>query len=321
MAVPTGTFSRHAAVGAREALADMIYDISPTDTPFLSNVSHSSADSVLVEFQTDDLASATNQLVLEGDDATTDTAIATNRLANYMQIMDKVPRVTGTLQASNMAGKRNEMSTQVIKRGRELKRDMETALTSNAAADNGSALTPRALAGVGTWLWDNQVKKGAATTLAVTSGAPTTAPTAGTAGTFSEADLKAAIKTAWDNGGDPSIVMVGSFNKQLASTFSGIGTQYRNVQPTATAPGTIVGAADLFISDFGSHEIVANRFQPAGNVHILDLEYWEVSYLREIGEKELAKTGDSERKQILTEFTLKALEPKSSAKVYTVTTS
>ena len=136
----------------------------------------------------------------------------------------------------------------------------------------------------------------------------------------SRPQIERAVKTVVGTG-DPSVIFVGSFNKQTVSGFSGIGTQYRDVQPSAAAPGTIVGAADLYVSDFGSHQVVGDRFMPAGSLYALDLEYWECCYLREIQEKELAKTGDSDRKQILTEVTLKAREPKSSAKVFTLTTS
>lgn len=321
MAVPTGTFTTYAAIGNREDLQDIIYDISPMDTPFVSNVGRGTASAKLHEWQTDSLAaaSATNA-ALDGDDATTDTASATSRFANNCQILDKVPRVSGTQRAVDSAGRRDELSYQVSKRGRELKRDLEAAALYNGAATGGAAGTARQMAGVSLWLWDNQRKQGALTsTVTVTSGAPTTAPTAGTAATFVEADLKAVIKDIWDDGGDPSLVLVDSFNKQSASAFGGIATLYRDSQ--GQAPATIIGAADIYVSDFGQHHIVADRFIPAGNAYVLDPEYWEMAYLRPMQQTELAKTGDSERRQILCEVTLCAKNPSSSGKVYTNTTS
>lgn len=325
MALPTGTLATYASIGNREDLEDIIYDISPTDTPFVTNIGRGSASNVLHEWQTDQLAAASAaNAQLEGDDNPTTTATATVRLANYAQILTKVPRVTGTQRAINTAGRRDELSYQISKRGRELKRDLESSATSNRAAVAGSALTARSMAGLGTFLWTNLVEKsvgGLATTVVVTSGAPTTAPTAGSAATFTQADLNSVIKQTWDEGGDASLIMLGSFNKQIASTFAGIGTQFRDVQPSPSAPGTIVGAADLFVSDFGTHQIVANRFSPAGNVSVLDLEYWEMSYVRSMQQETLSKTGDSDRRLILCEATLSAHEPDSSGKVYTVTTS
>jgi hypothetical protein len=212
------------------------------------------------------------------------------------------------------------MSHQIAKRSRELKRDIEAALTGTQAAEDGSAATARQIAGVGAWLWDNQVKKGtAATTVTVTSGAPTTSPTAGTAGTFTEANLKTAIQYCWTDGGDPNMVLVGAHNKQLASSFSGIATQYRD--NPQKGPGVIIGAADVYVSDFGTVNIVPSRFSPANNVYVLDTSTWEVCYLRPIQQKPLAKTGDSERRQLLAEYTLKAQSPNANAKIYTTTTS
>lgn len=326
MAVPGGTFQQHTVIGDREDLSDVIYDISPMDTPFMSNIKRGSASRTFTEWQTDGLAahSATNAQI-EGDDANVSTAVPTVRLGNYTQISTKVPRVSGTLRSIDTAGRSDELSYQIAKRGRELKRDIEAALTSNAAASAGGAGTARTLAGIGTWLWDNQTKTGtsvAATTVTVTSGAPTTAPTAGTAGNLTEADVKSTIQNCWTDGGDVGVMMMGAFNKATASSaFTGIGTQYRDVQPSEVGPGTIVGAADLYVSDFGTHQLIANRFQPAGDAYLLDLEYWEVAYLRPIQQEDLSKTGDSDRRLLVAEYTLCAKEPKANGKVYTLTTS
>lgn len=321
MAVPTGTYTRYAAVGIREDLQDMIYDISPTETPFMSNIGRGKARNTYHEWQTDSLTAATaGNKHIEGDDDATNTASATTRLGNYTQIMKKVPRVSGTMVALDTAGRRNEMSYQIAKRGKELKRDIETRLCSTEAAAVGTAAGARELAGVGAWLWNNQVKKGAAaTTVAVSAGAPTTDPTAGTAGTFTEANLKACVAACWNDGGQPNLVLVGSHNKQLASAFGGIATQYRD--NPQKGPGVIIGAADVYVSDFGTLNIVASRFTPANNVYVLDPEYWEAAFLRPISQSPLAKTGDSERREILCEVTLVAKNPSSSGKVYTTTTS
>ena len=323
MAVPTGSYQTYAAVGEREDLSDVIFDISPMDTPFLTNARRDTATMTLYEWQTDSLAAAANNAVIEGDDATTNTASATSRLGNYTQISTKVPRVTGTLEAVNTAGRANELSYQISKRGRELKRDMETALCGNQAASAGGAATARNLAGLGAWLSTNQVQQGAnATTPATTSGAPATDPTAGTAATFAEANLQSVVKKCWDNGGAPGAIMTGSFNKQEASGFAGIGTLYRDAQPSGPmSPGSIIGAADVYVSDFGQHQIVANRFQPAATVFALDMEYWSICFLRPIQTTKLSKTGDSDRRMLITEYTLASLNQAASGKVYTTTTA
>lgn len=329
MAAPTGTYQSYSAIGIREDLTDIIYDISPTDTPFMSNVARGSASNTTHEWQTDALAAANaDNAKIEGGDATTDTAASTTRFGNYTQIFQKAPRVSRTQRSVNTAGRRDEMSYQVAKRGREIKRDIEARLTCAQGGVAGGTGTAREMAGLGAWLFGNQViatTSGTAPTTGtaptVSSGVPTTDVASGTAGTFLEADLKTAITNTWNDGGDATLVMVGSFNKKQASGFSGIGTQYRDVQPSATAPGTIVGAADLYVSDFGTHQIVANRFQPSNVAYVLDLEYWSVCYLDGIMTEELAKTGDSEHRMIVTELTLEARNPDSSAMVRTLTTS
>lgn len=293
----------------------------------MSNIKRTSASQVKHEFQTDSLAAASSSNAqLEGDDAATDTASVTNRLANYCQILRKTPRVSGTLRATNTAGRRDELSYQISKAGRELKRDLESSLTSGNGATAGSASGARTMAGLGAWLATNQVlaKNGSTapttgTTAVTTSGAPA-AQVSGTAGTLLEADVKTAIASCWSNGGDPSVIMVGSSAKQTISGFSGIATQYRDAQADPLKPGSIIGAADVYVSDFSSHQIVANRFQTAGNVYLLDMQYWEAAYLRPIQTQDLSKTGDSDRKMILTEVTLASLNEKASGIVCTVVT-
>ena len=291
----------------------------------MTNVAKGSANAHLHEWQTDALASASaTNVTIEGDDATTITATPTARFANYTQILTKVPRVSKTQREVTSAGRRDELSYQIAKMGREIKRDLEASLTSRNQAKAGDSASAAQMAGLGAWLFGNVVKPTAnssGTTAVITSGAPTTAVSAGTAGTFIESDLKACIKLCWDDGGDPGVVMVGAFNKMQASAFAGIGTQYRDVQPNAMAPGSIVGAADLYVSDFGTHQIVANRFQATGEAYVLDLEYWSVDYLYGFTQEPLAKTGLSDRVLISTQVTLAALNPNASGKVFNVTTS
>lgn len=329
MAVPpTGTYTLRGdttlgAIGDREDLQDIVYDISPMDTPFMSNIARGKATTVLHEWITDSLdAASANNAVAEGEDATTSTAAAQVRFGNYCQIMQKTPRVSGTLRAVDTAGRRDELSYQISKRSKELKRDIESAFLSANAATSGSATNARKMAGVGTWLWDNQVQigSGEATTVTVTSGVPTTAPTAASSATaITEDHLKTLLENCWTDGGEPDVVIMGAFNKKGMSAFSGIATLYRDTQ--GMRPAQIIGAADVYVSDWGEVALVADRFTVADAVYALDLDYWEAAYLRPIQQNDLAKTGDSDRVQLLTEVTLCAKEPKSSGKIFTTTTS
>lgn len=322
MAAPTNTVTTVSAIGNREDLADIIYDISPMDTPFLSRAAKSRASAVYHEWQTDSLdAAATNQKV-EGDDATAATFVATTRVGNYLQISSKTISVSGTQRAVNSAGRADEYSYQLAKRGREIKRDMEFALVQNQASTAGSATSARSLASLESWLATNKTSVGtgtAQTTPGFSSGT-VAAPTDSTVqGTFTKASLDAVIQKCWTNGGDPKVIMTGPFNKTVASGFANIATLYKEVP--GVQQGTILGGADLYVSNFGEHMIMANRFQRDRTVLVLDMEYLGVATLRDMETISLGKTGDADRTQLLVEYTLVVKNEAASGKVTDCTTS
>jgi hypothetical protein len=322
MAAPTNTVTAYSAIGNREDLADIIYNISPMDTPFLSQAAKTRASAVYHEWQTDALEAAGANRKIEGDDATANTFVATTRVGNYCQISAKTISVSGTQRAVNAAGRADEFSYQLAKRGREIKRDMEYALTQNQGSSAGGTGTARSLASLESWLATNKTSVGtgtAQTTPGFSSGT-VVAPTDSTIqGTFTRASLNDVIQKCWTQGGDPKIIMVGPFNKTIASGFANIATLYKNVTPGQQ--GEILAGADLYVSDFGQHQIVPNRFQRDRTVLVLDMEYLGVATLRDMETMPLAKTGDSDRSQLLTEFTLVVKNEKASGKVTDCTTS
>jgi len=322
MTAPTNTVTTYSAIGNREDLANIIYDISPMDTPFLSQAAKSRASAVYHEWQTDALEAAGANRKIEGDDATAATFVATTRVGNYCQISSKTISVSGTQRAVNPAGRADELSYQLAKRGREIKRDMEYALTRNQASSAGGTGTARSLASLESWLATNKTSVGtgtAQTTPGFSSGT-VAAPTDSTVqGTFTRAALNDVIQKCWTEGGDPKIIMTGPFNKTIASGFSNIATLYKNVAPGQQ--GEILAGADLYVSDFGQHQIVPNRFQRDRTVLVLDMEYLGVATLRDMETMPLAKTGDADRTQLLTEFTLVVKNEKASGKVTDCTTS
>lgn len=320
MAIPTGTLSNFAAIGENEDLEQDIYDISPTETPFMTAIGRGKATNTLHEWQTDALAAASStNAAIDGDEAATSTATPTVRFGNYCQILQKTPRVTGTLRATSTAGRADEYSYQVAKRAKELKRDLESSLLSGNAGEDGSALTARTMAGAGAWLWDNVQETGAgatATTVTVTSSVPTTAVIQGTPTAMTESDLSTLLEAIWDDGGDPTAIYCDGTNKKAISGFAGIATLYRDTGQSKKQ-ASILGAADLYISDFGEVRVYADRFADTNTVYVMDLDYWEVGYLRPMQTNPLAKTGDSDRAQLLCEATLVAKNPSSSGKIYT----
>lgn len=297
-------FRTYAAVGMREDLSDIIYNIAPTDTPFMSTVGKTKATAVYHEWQTDSLAAAATNAAVEGADASTATLSPTTRVGNRTQISQKTVGVTGTLQAVDKAGRKSELAYQLSKASSEIKRDMEFTLLNNTVQSNGTAgSTARVLGGLQTWLATN----GDFGTGGSAGSSGTTARTNGTNRTFTETELKTVIKEVFESGGSPKILMVTPAHKQTVSAFAGIAAQ-RYMAPS-DAPTTIIGAADIYLSDFGSVSVVPNRFMLSGNsanevAFVLDPEYAAVAYLRPFQTIELAKNGDSDRTQLLVEYTL-----------------
>ena len=308
------TFQTYQSIGNREDLTDVIYNISPTDTPFMSSVGKTKATAVYHEWQTDALAAAVaNNAAVEGADATSLTVTPTVRVGNRTQISTKTVQIAGTQDSVDKAGRKSEKAYQLAKASSELKRDMEKTLLSNNVAAAGDSSTARTLGGLQAWLNTNAVL--GATGTAGSGG--TTARVSGTDAAFTETMLKSAVKQAFEEGGNPSVLMVTPTQKQVVSGFAGIAEQ--RYQAPSNAPTTIVGAADVYLSDFGTLSVVPNRFMTADSgdggevAFVLDPEYAAVAYLRPFQTNELAKTGDSEKTQLLVEYTLEVKNEKAHA--------
>jgi hypothetical protein len=318
MALPTNTFSSYTAIGNREDLSDVIYRIDPADTPFMTACEREKATAVSHEWQMQSLAAVdTNNAVLEGDDATTDAATPTVRLGNICQISDKVARVTGTQRAAESAGRDDELEYQEMLKGLELKRDMESILVGiNQAKVTGGTSTARKTASVLSWIKTNTSKGASGTDPSAADGTGTR--TDGTQRAFTEANLKTVLQSIWNSGGKPEVITTGGFNKQVFSTFTGRATPTED-----TKAKKIVAAVDVYESDFGRMQIVPNRFQRARDVLILQSDMWAVAYLqgRQMLSTPLAKTGDSDQRQILSEYALVARNEKASGGVFDLTTS
>jgi len=255
MAVATATWTAHTAVGQREDLQEIIYDISPEETPFLSNVGRTSAKAVLHEWQTDALAAAsTANAYLEGDEFSGQAVTPTVRRQNRCQISRKDIVVSGTMDAVDKAGRAQESSYLTAKAGRELKRDMEAILTGEHVATAGSIVSARALAAVESWLVTNRTQAAANTTGSTPAytNTPSTALTDGTQTAIDETIFKSVIASIWTQGGNPRMIMCGAFNKSQISGFGGIASLYKNA-PQGQA--TIVAGAMAERTKFRSYLI------------------------------------------------------------------
>jgi len=317
MAIVANTFQTYAAIGNREDLSDIIYNISPTDTPFMSSIGKEKASGTLHEWQTDALAGAATNAQVEGDEITFLAVNPTVRINNQTQISRKSVIVSGTQDTVNSAGRNNELAYQISKSSKELKRDMELVLCNNQSRGAGGAAAARTLAGLASWIQGN-TSKAANGANGQVGGAdvPGTLRTDGTQRAFTEAQLKDVVKQCWDNGGDPSMIMLGSFNKQKLSGFTGGSTKM-----TSAEDKRLVAAIDIYESDFGSMTVVPNRLSRSRDCFVLSPDMWAVAFLRDFQLMDLAVTGDAQKKAMLAEYTLVSKNEKASGAVFDLTTA
>jgi len=318
MAIVSNTFTTYSAKGIRENLSNIIYNISPEETPFQSNIGKDSVQNTLYEWQTDALQAAATNAQLEGDDiGTYDPVTATVRMQNYCQISRKTVVLSATEEVVNKAGRKSELAYQLAKKGAELKRDMELVMVQSQIASAGSTSAARTTGSVLAFIKTNTDTTGtdpSYTTL------PNSLRTDGTVRTFTETILKNVIQKTWTSGGTPKILMTGPVNKQRVSGFAGIAATRYNIEGGAK-PATIVGAADVYVSDFGNVTVVANRFQRERDALVLDPEYASVAYLRPFQQMELAKTGDAEKRLLIVEYGLKITSENAHGLAADLTTS
>jgi hypothetical protein len=313
----------------REDLEDVIWLLDPMDTWALSNLDRVGADATYHEWLSDNLAAAATNIVREGDDASFSTAVPAARLGDYTQIFNKTFVVSDTLETVKKAGRSSETGRLGTKLLKELKRDMEAAIVGNQASSAGGSATGRSLAGMESWIagptsTSNGANNAVATT--ATSGATTpgfssgtvAAPTDGTTtAALTEGTLKAALQGAWTDGGDPRVILAPALGKSYIDAMSGIATRFVDNNPKAQA--TIIGAANMYVSSFGSpHMVVLSRYVRSSVVLCLDPDYWALAFLRNPQKKPLAKTGDASKTLIVTEMTLVCRNPAASSKVVAI---
>ena len=315
MAIVTNTFQTFTAIGNREDLSDIIYNISPTETPFISAIGKEKATGVLHEWQNDQLRAAAANAQVEGDEIAFTAVVPTTRVNNRTQISRTSVIVSGTQDTVNSAGRNNELAYQISKSSKELKRDMEVVLTANQSAAVGGAAAARTSSGLTSWIQANtSVGTNGANGAVGGVDTPGTLRTDGTQRAFTEAQLKDVVKQCWDSGGDPSMIMLGSFNKQKLSGFTGGSTKM-----TSAEDKTLVAAIDIYESDFGSMTVVPNRFSRNRDCFVIQPDMWAVAYLRDFQMLDLAITGDAQKKAMLAEYTLVSKNEAASGAVFDLT--
>lgn len=313
MAKVTNAFDTYTAKGNREDLSNIIYNISPTDTPIMSSIGRRNITNVTFDWQTEALPNVdTANAYEEGFELSRSAATATVRVSNIAQISKRDATVTGSQQAANAAGKADEMARQMSISAKALKRDMESIMSQNQAKVVGNVTTPRKTRALEHWLATN-VTRGVSGAAAVSE---TAVMTDGTQRAFQEPLLKAILQTAYTNGAEPSIIVVGPVNKVKLSDFTGRSQARQNVSAT-----TIQQAVSVYASDFGDLKVVPSRFTRERTALLLDPEYAKVAFYRNFQQTEIAKIGDADTRMITAEWGLEVSNEAAHAAIFDLTTS
>ncbi len=308
MAVPTNTRETYGAIGVREDLSNIIYNISPIDTPFMSSIGKGTASNTYFEWQTDTLTAAAANRVAEGDDPANIAAGETTRLGNYTQISRKTVQHSGSSQAVDFAGRSKDMAYQLAKRAKEMKRDMELMLLDTTVAAAGSSGNARSTAAYQSWLGTgaagtSNILDGNGTGLTNAADGTSIATTV-TAGALTLAKLNTLIKRVWDLGGMPDTIMTSGTKKQTLSSEGSNAVATLQTQTGTSGQATAINAIDVLVTDFGTMKLVPNRFCAEDCAYLVDFDLWSINYLRPFKTETLSKTGDSIKQMMVVEYGL-----------------
>ncbi|WP_027815006.1 SU10 major capsid protein [Paraburkholderia bannensis] len=310
MTVPSNTYQTYTQTNIREDLSNLIFNVDPFKTPILNMTKKNRATQGNHEWDTDSLAAQNlSNAQVEGDDPTSQVLTPTARMGNYVQTSNKVVQLSGKGQAVVAAGGSNKMGYQLMKKSKELKRDIEGILTYNHAKAAGNSSTASTTAGLPCWLATNTVFQ----TGGSPSGAnPSLAANGWTDGTstrtynsvkaaITEAMVKQVLQKIYTSSGEsPEYGVVSPVNKQNISAFAGPGTRFIEVEDK-----TLKTAVDVYQSDFGDVKIIPDIFlAQSGDCFFINPDYLRVAYLRPFQTMPLAKTGDSDKKMLLVDYAL-----------------
>ena len=312
MAQPTNTFDSYDAAGIREDLEDVIYQISPDETPFYSACKKVKASNTLHEWQTDTLRSSADNKHIEGDDTAAEARVATTRLGNYSQIFKNAVSIPDSDEGLKKAGRSAELAYQTLKIAAEQKLDIEKALFSNNARVAGNATTARELAGAPAWMLTN-VNFVSASSGANPNGTGSNARTdSGAPTAFTQAKFDDVMQSVWSSGGKPDVCYLSAFQMDIALGFTGNNNQRSSVQ---AGDKKVMKSLDIYVTPWGTIEFAPTRENRGRDIFIMQSDMWAVGVLRPTKNTALAKTGDSTRRQVLTELTLVCKNEKASGMI------
>jgi hypothetical protein len=297
-------FTSYDAVGIKEDVSDIISNISPTKTPFQSDIGNEKVTQRLFDWQEDSLRAVAPNAQIEGADASFVTVVPTVLRANNTQILMEAVQVTGSMDATSSYGRAKESAYQLAKSAAQCKRDLENAYVgTKQTAVTGATGTARQMAGA-----QAQIAASHITYM-------------GLAATLDEAHLLTALQNAYTDGAEPNVVYVTPSNSLSVAAFAKAAGRFRSIVDSAAAPGKVVNTVDIYVSPFGEVRVKINRFQAAGDTLVVDTTQWAKVTFRPWTRETLAKTGDSTKQMIVGEFSLKHKNQKASALVVDNATS
>jgi len=321
MAQPSNTFDSYDAVGIREDLENVIYNISPEETPFYSNTQKVKATNTFHEWQTDTLRASTTNAHIEGDDTTAEARTATARLGNYTQIFKNAVVIPDTDSGLDKAGRSTEIAYQTLKIAKEQKLDIEKALFDNNAHVAGSSSVARELAGAPTWLITNTDRGANEGANATGDGSDAATDETTTLLAFSQSRFDSVMQSMWENGANPDRVYLSAFQMNVALGFTGMNNQRSTIGASVGGTNTVVNAIDVYVTPWGTVEFNPTRENRGRDVFIMQDDMWAIGVLRPTKNVALSKTGDNEKRQITTELTLVCKNEKANGIIADCTTS
>jgi hypothetical protein len=312
MTQATNTFDKYDVVGNREDLSDMIFDVSPSETPVLSAMGKTKARNTLHEWQTESLAAAAMNHAIEGDDNTAANAItATARINNITPILKKGIVVSGTQEnGMDHAGVRSEMAHQESKKMKEVKLDLEYMVINGGETNGignvrvtGNASTAREMSSLQCYIATNS---DVGSLGAASAGDGSDAMTSGTDRAFTETITTAVLSACFTSGADPKMLVLDGTNKALVSDFAGGSTRYVD-----TNTKELIHSIDVYVGDFHTLRVVPCRQMPNEIAYFLDPKYLKLAELRSLQSYDLAKTGDNYKREMIWECTVEVCTEKA----------
>ena len=318
MAQPVNTYDSYDQRGIREDLSDVIFMISPEDTPFLTACEKTKAGNTYHEWQTDSLRAAADNAHIEGDDTISSPVSPTTRLGNYTQIFKNAVTVTDTDTFLKKAGRGDEMRHQIIKETKAQKLDIELALFANRARSAGAGGNERRLAGVPAWIRTNVDFRNGNGGANPTGDGTNARTDDGTPTAFSQTKFDTVMQRIWEAGGNPKTVYLSAFQQNVSLAFTGNNNQRSNVPGDGAK---VIKDMAVYRTPWGAVKFQPSRLCRSRDVFIFQDDMWAVAMARPTENKALAKTGDNEKRQITTEMTLVARNEAANGAIYDNTTT